>query len=132
MPVTDLMRTQIRGCLNGLMGEEMSDIMMELLPPAGWGDVVRRQDVSSMHVELRMELVSTRHSLSRQIADLRTDMRLGFAAIDTQASGHRDRERLGGGDVCLRVLLLARECARLSLGHGHQLASADPAAGTLH
>lgn len=84
MPVTDLMRTQIRGCLNGLRGEEMSDIMMELLPPAGWGDVVRRQDVSSMHVELRMELISTHHSLSRQIADLRMEMRLGFAAIDTQ------------------------------------------------
>ncbi|MFM9131779.1 MAG: hypothetical protein ACKORY_03460, partial [Actinomycetota bacterium] len=103
MPVTDLMRTQIRGCLNGLMGEEMSDIMMELLPPVGWGDVVRRQDVSSMHVELRAEVAGVRHELENlgtelqaQIAEARTETKqLGMELRAEIAGVRHELENLG-------------------------------------
>ena len=103
MPVTDRMRTQLRGCLNGLMGEEMSDIMMELLPPAGWGEVVRRQDVVSMHVELRAEIVEARGEtlqlgigLRAEIAGVRHDLdTLGTELRAEIAEARAETKQLG-------------------------------------
>lgn len=94
MPVTDRVRTQLRGCLNGLMGEGMSDVMMELLPPAGWGEVVRRQDVVSMHVELRAEITEAR----AETHQLRIELRAEIAGVrhDLETLGTELRAEIAG------------------------------------
>jgi hypothetical protein len=77
MTVTDRMRTDLHGCLDGLMGNEMADIMMELLPPVGWGEVVRRQDVAQMRSDLRSEIVGLRVGLKIEIAEVRAELKAG-------------------------------------------------------
>ena len=67
MAITDSQRTDVHNCLRDLMGQEMADIMMELLPPVGWGEVVRRQDVNGLGISLRAELSETRSDLQREI-----------------------------------------------------------------
>jgi len=51
------------------LGDDMADILMEYLPPAGWGDVARRSDVHVVEqvlsarfavIEARLDGVETR------------------------------------------------------------------------
>ena len=74
MTITDKQRTEVHNCLRDLMGQEMADIMMELLPPVGWGEVVRRQDVNGLGVALRAELSETRSDLRREIQAVRHEL----------------------------------------------------------
>jgi len=81
MTVTDRMRTDLHGCLDGLMGNEMADIMMELLPPVGWGEVVRRQDVAQMRSDLHSEIVGLRVELKIEIAEVRAELKAEIADV---------------------------------------------------
>ena len=74
MTITDKQRTEVHNCLRDLMGQEMADIMMELLPPVGWGEVVRRQDVNGLGVALQAELSETRSDLRREIQAVRHEL----------------------------------------------------------
>jgi hypothetical protein len=49
------------------MGRERAAVMMELLPPVGWGDVATKQD-------LAMGLESLRSAVHAEIADVRTEI----------------------------------------------------------
>lgn len=75
MTITDSQRADVHNCLRDLMGQEMADIMMELLPPVGWGEVVRRQDVNGLGISLRAELSETRSDLQREIQAVRHELK---------------------------------------------------------
>ena len=75
MTISDSQRTDVHNCLRDLMGQEMADIMMELLPPVGWGEVVRRQDVNGLGISLRAELSETRGDLQREIQAVRHELK---------------------------------------------------------
>ena len=75
MTISDSQRTDVHNCLRDLMGQEMADIMMELLPPAVWGEVVRRQDVNGLGISLRAELSETRSDLQREIQAVRHELK---------------------------------------------------------
>ena len=92
MSITDSKRTDIHNCLRDLMGHDMADIMMEFLPPVGWGEVVRRQDVNSLGValrsemsvmgsDLRTEIAGVRNELKAEIAEIRTELTAEIAAV---------------------------------------------------
>ena len=92
MSITDSKRTDIHNCLRDLMGHDMADIMMEFLPPVGWGEVVRRQDVNSLGValrsemsvmgsDLRTEIAAVRNELTAEIAEVRTELTAEIAAV---------------------------------------------------
>ena len=99
MTVTDRMRTDLHGCLDGLMGNEMADIMMELLPPVGWGEVVRRQDVAQMRSDLHSEIVGLRVELKIEIAEVRAELKAEIADVRAEVSDLRTEVRLLAGQV---------------------------------
>ena len=53
MSVSELQRHQIFQWLEGAMGSEKAAIMMELLPPVGWGEVATRADLDNVRLEIR-------------------------------------------------------------------------------
>ena len=81
MSITDSKRTDIHNCLRDLMGHDMADIMMEFLPPVGWGEVVRRQDVNSLGVALRSEMSVMGSDLRTEIAEVRNELKAEIADV---------------------------------------------------
>lgn len=84
MTITDKQRTGVHNCLRDLMGQEMADIMMELLPPVGWGEVVRRQDMNGLGVSLRAEMSETRSDLQREIQAVRHELKAEIQQVRTE------------------------------------------------
>lgn len=54
------------------MGSERASIMMELLPPVGWGDVATKADLGVLRSELRSEM----HDLRSEVRDGMASMRV--------------------------------------------------------
>ncbi|MBJ7460993.1 MAG: hypothetical protein JHC90_05330 [Ilumatobacteraceae bacterium] len=73
MTTTEAERFQMHEALIHTHGKEVADIIMEHLPPTGWGDVARRSDVSDLRSSfakdmeiLRMEMRAEMHMLFNQ------------------------------------------------------------------
>ena len=73
MTTTEAERFQMHESLIHTHGKEVADIIMEHLPPTGWGDVARRSDVADLRSSfakdmeiLRMEMRSEMHVLFNQ------------------------------------------------------------------
>ena len=84
MAITDSQRTDVHNCLRDLMGQEMADIMMELLPSVGWGEVVRRQDVNGLGISLRAELSETRSDLQREIQAVGHELKTEISEVRSE------------------------------------------------
>src|SRR3546814_11295199 len=69
--VTENQRHQIFQYFIEVMGEERAAIMMDLLPPVGWGDIVTRADLHGELALLRGEMAELRAGLSGEVAELR-------------------------------------------------------------
>mgnify|MGYP006206151813 CR=1 FL=1 len=52
MTITEAERFQMHEALSTAHGKEVAAIIMEHLPPTGWGDVARRSDVADLRVQL--------------------------------------------------------------------------------
>lgn len=122
MTVTDRMRTDLHGCLDGLMGNEMADIMMELLPPVGWGEVVRRQDVAQMRSDLHSEIVGLRVELKIEIAEVRAEIAEVRAELKSEIAELRAELKAEIADVRADVTELRTE-VRLLAGQVQSLAN---------
>lgn len=90
MTISDSQRTDVHNCLRDLMGQEMADIMMELLPPVGWGEVVRRQDVNGLGISLRAELSETRSDLQREIQAVRHELKTEIQEVRAELATFRE------------------------------------------
>jgi hypothetical protein len=75
--VSDRDRRALFEGLAGLLGEERAATMMELLPPVGWGDVMRQAD----GVALRAEMAELRSELRAEMAELRSELRGEMAEL---------------------------------------------------
>jgi hypothetical protein len=75
--VSDRDRRALFEGLAGLLGEERAATMMELLPPVGWGDVMRQAD----GVALRAEMAELRSELRGEMAELRSELRGEMAEL---------------------------------------------------
>ncbi|MEO6317789.1 MAG: hypothetical protein ABIP36_03305 [Acidimicrobiales bacterium] len=53
MSVTEFQRHQIFQWLEAQMGSEKAAIMMDLLPPVGWGDIATRADLDVLRAEIK-------------------------------------------------------------------------------
>jgi hypothetical protein len=70
MTITEAERFQMHEALSTAHGKEVAAIIMEHLPPTGWGDVARRSDVADLRSSfakdmeiLRMEMRADMHML---------------------------------------------------------------------
>ena len=62
------------------VGPERAAIMMDLLPPVGWGDIVTTRD-------LHAEVGGLRSEMQAGFAELRAEMHAGFAEMHAAYSG---------------------------------------------
>ncbi len=63
MSVSEYQRHEVFKWLEEQMGPERAAIMMDLLPPVGWGDVATKRDLQS------------------EVGNLRSEMHAGFAEL---------------------------------------------------
>jgi len=62
MRITDAQRLELHLALKHTLGGDMADVLMEHLPPAGWGDLARRADLDQlvMSMDRRFEALESR------------------------------------------------------------------------
>ena len=82
MSVTEYERHQIFQWYEEAMGSERAAIMMNLVPPVGWGEVATRTDLAALGVGLRGEIAKLRNDLFfAMVASNATLVGLVFAAM---------------------------------------------------
>jgi hypothetical protein len=79
-----------------LLGAERADKVMSMLPPSGWADVARRDDVTREVSLLRADMGVLRADMGVLRADVRADMEV------LRADVHADIEELRGEIGMLR------------------------------
>lgn len=75
MVVDEGQRRALHQRLVDLLGMDLADVLMEHLPPSGWGDVARRSDLDHLERVLRSELRGEIGELRGEISELRGEMR---------------------------------------------------------
>lgn len=70
MFVSEFQRHEVFKWLEEQMGPERAAIMMDLLPPVGWGDIVTKGEINGLRSEMQAGF-----------AELRAEMHAGFAAM---------------------------------------------------
>lgn len=74
MVTTEAERFQMHESLIHTHGKEVANIIMEHLPPTGWGDVARRSDVAGLQVLTKKDIDMLRISISGDMEALRMEM----------------------------------------------------------
>ncbi len=74
MSVSEFQRHEVFKWLEEKMGPERAAIMMDLLPPVGWGDIVTKRD-------LQVEVGGLREEMHAGFAEIRSETHAGFAEI---------------------------------------------------
>jgi len=74
MSVTEFERHQIFQWYEAAMGSERASIMMNLVPPVGWGEVATRHDLAALGTGVRGEMAVLRSELRGEMAELRGEM----------------------------------------------------------
>ena len=82
MAVDERARHQLHTRLAEVLGPEVTGTLMEYLPPVGWADVATKQDLVT-------GLDALGHRLDADIADLRTELRVGLAGVRTEMADVR-------------------------------------------
>ena len=75
MTITEAERFQMHEALSTAHGKEVAAIIMEHLPPTGWGDVARRSDVADLRVLTTKDLEMVRVALTSDMQALRYELR---------------------------------------------------------
>lgn len=70
MSVNEFQRHQVFQWFEEAMGPERAAIIMDLLPPVGWGDIATRTDLELLRTDVRA-----------QIAELRAEIKAGHAEL---------------------------------------------------
>lgn len=74
MSVTEFERHKIFQWYEAAMGSELASIMMNLVPPVGWGEVATRHDLAALATGVRGEMAVLRSELRAEMAGLRGEM----------------------------------------------------------
>ncbi|HEX9889720.1 MAG TPA: hypothetical protein VGA69_09600, partial [Nitriliruptorales bacterium] len=91
MTVTERRRHRLHQKLDEVLGLDDATTTMELLPPTGWADVARRDDLDRLEVSLRGEIERVETSLRGEIVHQGQVMSERFASVDRrfEAIDHR-------------------------------------------
>ena len=74
MAGTPASRQRLYRELGELLSQEAMDEFMDVLPPVGWGDIARRQDITTLEHTLRADLRTEIASVRTEIAPVRTEI----------------------------------------------------------
>jgi hypothetical protein len=75
MAITEESRHHLYKRFEALWGPEEAAMMLEHLPPVGWGEVARRSDITDLDVALRSEITGVEVALRSEMADLGVALR---------------------------------------------------------
>lgn len=64
MSVTESKRLQLHLTLKEVLGDNMADTLMDHLPPTGWADVARKDDLGRLERHLERQIASLERRLS--------------------------------------------------------------------
>ena len=92
MAVSEKQRHELMKAMEGALGPEPAETLMNLLPPVGWADVATkvdldhlrvagRADVDLLRTELRSEMAELRSELRSEMAELRSELRSEMAEL---------------------------------------------------
>ena len=81
MTITEAERFQMHEALSTAHGKEVAAIIMEHLPPTGWGDVARRSDVADLRVLTTKDLEMVRIALTSDMQALRIELTSDMQAL---------------------------------------------------
>lgn len=88
MAVNEAERHELYTRLEEHLGPGPTSTLMSMLPPVGWADVARKDDLRALGSELRAEMATTTAELRTGLADVRTEM------ADLRADLHMEMRRL--------------------------------------
>ena len=93
MTITEAERFQMHEALSTAHGKEVAAIIMEHLPPTGWGDVARRSDVADLRVLTTKDLEMVRIALTSDMQALRTELTSDMQALRVELRGEMQELR---------------------------------------
>ncbi len=93
MITTEAERFQMHESLIHTHGKEVADIIMEHLPPTGWGDVARRSDVAGLQVLTKKDIDMLRISMAGDMEALRLEIRGDMEALRLEMRGEMQELR---------------------------------------
>ena len=78
MTTTEAERFQMHESLIHTHGKEVANIIMEHLPPTGWGDVARRSDVADLRSSFAKDMEILRMEMQALRLEMRSEMHVLF------------------------------------------------------
>ena len=107
MTITEAERFQMHEALSTAHGKEVAAIIMEHLPPTGWGDVARRSDVADLRVLTTKDMEIVRIALTSDMQMLGAELRGDMQALGAELRGEMQelRTELRGEMQALRLEL---------------------------
>jgi hypothetical protein len=84
--VTEFERHQLFSWFEEHMGRERATTMMNLVPPAGWGDVVTRRDLDQLAAITRRDL----HAIEARIDAVETTLGARIDTLDSTVNARID------------------------------------------
>jgi len=93
MTITEAERFQMHEALSTAHGKEVAAIIMEHLPPTGWGDVARRSDVADLRVLTTKDLEMVRVALTSDMQALRAELRGEMQELRAELRGEMQELR---------------------------------------
>ena len=93
MTITEAERFQMHEALSTAHGKEVAAIIMEHLPPTGWGDVARRSDVADLRVLTTKDMEIVRIALTSDMQALRLELTSDMQMLGAELRGEMQELR---------------------------------------
>lgn len=84
MAIDERTRRVVHARLEDVLGPEVADAVMEMLPPVGWGDVATRADLERFVLATRADLDRVASELRIEMSELKTGLRIEMADLKTE------------------------------------------------
>lgn len=92
MSVNEASRRKMHATFVNVMGQDVADLLMDHLPPSGWGSLATKTDVEMLRIELRGEIAELRgefNLLRGEFDLLRSEVRGEIAELRSEMTGFR-------------------------------------------